>query len=109
MSGSGQVVTTTADHLVVEPGHGTGQMGLLGTINIGFSNNHLPRVPTCADLFKYSELLPCHLVRTEKNSSVRKKHPAFLLEALTSAVSVQVAQRVGKVCLTVVSNGSTLQ
>ena len=98
-----------AENLVVGPQHGPGQMGLPGTINIGSPNNHLRRVPTCADLLQYSALLPWNLVRTEENSSARKKHPAILLEALTSAVSVQVAQRVGKVCLTVVTNGSTLQ
>ena len=108
MSGSGQVVTTTADHLVVEPGHGTGQMGLPGNIKNGSTDNHLRRVSEGAELFKYSAHLQCHLVRTEKNSSARRKHPAILLEALPSAVLVQVAPWVGKVCLAVVTNGSTL-
>merc|ERR1712183_123854 len=107
---SNEVVTTNTEQRL-----GPGQMGLPGTINIGSTNNHLPTrhpskmVPTCAEVFKYSELLTCHLVRTEKNSSARKEQPNFLLETVASAVSVQVAQRVGKVCLTVVSNGSTLQ
>merc|ERR1712203_750842 len=101
MSGSGQGVTTTTG-----PGQGPGQMGLSGTINIGSTKNRLRRVPICAELSKYSELFPCHLVKTGKNSSVRKKHPMVLQEAPT--VCAQVAPRVGKVCLTVVTNGSTL-
>ena len=99
MSGSGQGVTTTTVH-------GPGQMGLSGTINIGSTNNHLRRVKTRAELFKYSELFQCHLVKTEKNSSVRKKNPMFLQEDPT--VYAQVAPRVGKLCLAVVTNGSTL-
>ena len=85
-----------------------GQMGLPGNIKNGSTDNHLRRVPEGAELFKYSAHLQCHLVRTEKNSSARRKHPAILLEALPSAVLVQVAPWVGKVCLAVVTNGSTL-
>ena len=98
------------DHQIgvgVGVGVGPGQMGLPGNIRIGSPINPLLRVPTCAELFKYSALLPMHLVRTEKNSSVRKKPPAFLLRPLRSLK--QVAPRVGKISLAVVTSGSTLK
>jgi len=74
---------TTPDHQIgVGVGVGPGQMGLPGNIRIGSSDNPLLKEPTCAEQLKYSALLPWDLVKTEKNSSVRKKPLAFLLRPL---------------------------
>ena len=98
------------DHQIgvgVGVGVGPGQMGLPGNIRIGSSDNPLLKEPTCAEPFKYSALLPWDLVRTEKNSSVRKKPLAFLLRPLE--VLKPVAPQVGKLSLAVVTSGSTLK
>jgi len=101
---------TTPDHQIgVGVGVGPGQMGLPGNIRIGSSDNPLLKEPTCAEPLKYSALLPWDLVRTEKNSSVRKKPPAFLLRPLEALKPV--APQAGKVTVTVtavVTSGSTL-
>ena len=98
------------DHQIgvgVGVGVGPGQMGLPGNIRIGSSDNPLLKEPTCAEPLKYSALLPWDLVRTEKNSSVRKKPPAFLLRPLEALKPV--APQVGKLSLAVVTSGSTLK
>ena len=102
------------DHQIgvgVGVGVGPGQMGLPGNIRIGSSDNPLLKEPTCAEQLKYSALLPWDLVRTEKNSSVRKKPPSFVLRppAFLLRSLKQVAPRVGKISLAVVTSGSTLK
>ena len=103
MSGSGREVTSATDI-------GPGVTGLSWKWLNGSTDSHQIRVPAVAELFKYSALLPCHHVKTPKNSSVRGKHPALWdPPMLPQETLIQVAPLVGKVSLAIVTNGSSLQ